>query len=354
MTLSTHTDSKDDYDSPWKDAIEHYLPEFLQFFFPSVFAQINWALGFDFLDQELHAIARDAESGKRYVDKLARVRLLNGKEQWVYIHIEVQSTYDARFGQRVFRYNYRIYDRFDQAVASLVVLADDRPHWKPSRYHYKAFGGCVTGIRFMVAKLLDYRDRLDELLDSDNVFALITAAHLLTRQTRKDNQARYQAKRKLVRLLYERNWERQRILDLFGLIDWMMKLPAELSQQLWYEIETIEEQHNMRYVTSIERLATQRGFDKGRLEGWEQGRTEGRTEGRMEGRMEGKLEGQLEGRLEGEIKILKKQLERRFGALPVTVVTKLDQASEDQLESWSEAILTAVSLEVIFPGSTPH
>ena len=24
----------DDYDSPWKDAVEHYFPEFMAFYFP--------------------------------------------------------------------------------------------------------------------------------------------------------------------------------------------------------------------------------------------------------------------------------------------------------------------------------
>ncbi len=31
----------DDYDSPWKDAVEHYLPEFLAFFFPAAHAVID-------------------------------------------------------------------------------------------------------------------------------------------------------------------------------------------------------------------------------------------------------------------------------------------------------------------------
>ena len=27
-------DTPDDYDSPWKDAVEHYFPEFIAFYFP--------------------------------------------------------------------------------------------------------------------------------------------------------------------------------------------------------------------------------------------------------------------------------------------------------------------------------
>ena len=28
----------DHYDSPWKDAIEHYFPEFIEFYFPDAYA----------------------------------------------------------------------------------------------------------------------------------------------------------------------------------------------------------------------------------------------------------------------------------------------------------------------------
>jgi len=31
----------DDYDSPWKEAVEHYFPELLAFYFPAAYAQIR-------------------------------------------------------------------------------------------------------------------------------------------------------------------------------------------------------------------------------------------------------------------------------------------------------------------------
>ncbi|MBL6987750.1 MAG: hypothetical protein ISR72_12085, partial [Methylobacter sp.] len=45
----------DDYDSPWKDVIEHYLPEFMAFYFPAAFTEIDWSKEPVFLDQELRA-----------------------------------------------------------------------------------------------------------------------------------------------------------------------------------------------------------------------------------------------------------------------------------------------------------
>ncbi|GAB6057767.1 hypothetical protein [Desulfonatronum parangueonense] len=97
---------------------------------------------------------------------------------------------------------------------------------------------------FPVVKLLDKQDELPFLLESDNV-ALVTAAHLLTRQTRQDPTNRYKAKLRLIRILFARGWERQRILDLFSVIDWLMHLPDELEQKLDEKIRQIGEEHKM-------------------------------------------------------------------------------------------------------------
>lgn len=60
----------DDYDSPWKEAIEHYFPEFMAFYFPEAYAQIDGSKEHVFLDQELRAVVQDAELGKRFVGLL--------------------------------------------------------------------------------------------------------------------------------------------------------------------------------------------------------------------------------------------------------------------------------------------
>jgi len=122
--------------------------------------------------------------------------------------------------------------------------------------------GCKHTLEFPVAKLTDYRDKVQELLASDNAFALITVAHILTQQTRKQEQARFEAKLKLIRMLYQRQWNKQRVIDLFVVVDWLMKLPEWLDQQVWQEIETIEESEKMQYITSVEKI----GIAKGRLE----------------------------------------------------------------------------------------
>jgi hypothetical protein len=39
--------SKTPFDSPWKEILEAYFPEFMAFFFPAIDIQIDWSRGFE-------------------------------------------------------------------------------------------------------------------------------------------------------------------------------------------------------------------------------------------------------------------------------------------------------------------
>jgi hypothetical protein len=56
----------------------------------------------------------------------------------------------------------------------------------------------------------------------------------------------------------------------------------------------------------------------------------------------------LEGRREGECRILLRQLEIRFGALPDNVRTRVSDAALEQLEGWAERVVTVDSLNAVF------
>jgi len=327
IAFNTETTVTDDYDSPWKDAVEHCFSDFMAFYFPEAYVQIDWSKEHVFLDQELRAVVQDAELGKRFVDKLVRVALLNGDEKWIYIHVEVQGTKQAEFAKRMFVYNYRIYDRYDKPVASMAVLADEQVNWKPTFYGFEVLG-CEHTLKFPVAKLTDYHDRLDELQASENSFALVTAAHILTQRTRNNVAERFAAKQLLVWMLYQRHWDKQRVIDLLRVIDWMMRLPEELNLQLWHEIEIFEENEKMQYISSFERFAL--------------------AKIQQESKQEGRQEGKQEGMVEGEQKTLRRQLIRRFKTLPAWAEERILQGSDKELEKWLDNVLDATTLESVF------
>jgi hypothetical protein len=241
-----------DYDSPWKEALDRWFRPFLAFFFPPAHADIDWSRGYETLDTELQQVVRDAELGRRYADKLVKVWLRDGTEEWILIHVEVQGRREEGFARRVFVYNYRIFDRYNAEVVSLVVLADDDPGWVPRGYRYGRWGG-ETGNRFEPVKLLRYAEREAELEADANPFARVVLAHLKALETRQDPAGRHAWKLRLVRGLYEGGFSADDVRELFRLIDWLMELPPALDDLFWQEMDRLEEERRMPYVTSIER-----------------------------------------------------------------------------------------------------
>ena len=41
---------RDDFDSPWKDLLEKYFQQFMEFFFPKAATDIDWSQEHEFLD----------------------------------------------------------------------------------------------------------------------------------------------------------------------------------------------------------------------------------------------------------------------------------------------------------------
>ncbi len=165
------TAQPDAYDSPWKEILEVYFQDFMQFFFPQIHQDIDWSQGYDFLDQELQQVVRDADLGKRLADKLVKVCKCSGEETWVLVHIEIQSQEERQFSQRMFVYYYRLRDKYNQKVVSLAILGDERETWRPQPWREELWD-CEVTFRFPMVKLLDYAPRWAELEASQNPFAM--------------------------------------------------------------------------------------------------------------------------------------------------------------------------------------
>ena len=216
MGMDTGMTPQTNYDSPWKEILERFFPECMTFFFPTAQVAIDWSQGYAFMDKELQQVVRDAETGSRRVDKLVKVTLReSGEEAWVLIHIEVQGDQEAAFARRMYIYNYRLFDKYDRRVASFALLSDDNPTWRPDQFGYELLG-CRVQLDFPTVKLLDYESRWAELEASDNPFAVVVMAQLETRRTRQEAQARYEAKLRLAKRLYQRGYSRRDILEIIG------------------------------------------------------------------------------------------------------------------------------------------
>lgn len=251
-----------EFDSLWKQILQLYFEDFMLFFFPQAHEQIDWTKQPEFLDKELEQVVRDTELGKHLADKLVKIYLKDGSETWVLIHVEIQSQEESNFGRRMYTYNYRIYDRYKRRVVSLAVLGDERANWRPNQFGYELFG-CSVSFQFPVIKLIDYQRRQSELEASRNPFATVVMAHLAALETRNDRLQRKQSKLALVRRLYNQGFERQDILNLLAFIDWMLTLPLDLEREFQQEVEQLESEQRMQYVTSFERSGIRQGLLEG-------------------------------------------------------------------------------------------
>src|SRR5215469_8816132 len=251
-----------DYDSPWKEALDAYFEPFLALLFPQAHRQIDWSRGYESLDKEFQQVVREAEVGRRYVDKLVKVWTNEGVECWVLIHVEVQTARDAEFPRRMYVYNYRVFDRYNRPVASLAVLADDDADWRPPDFRSSLFG-CESSIRFPAAKLLDFAAHEAMLEASSNPFAQVVLAHLKTRETHDNPGDRHAWKVRLVRNLFERGFSAKDVRELFRLIDWLMELPPALKSVFWQDMEKIQGERRMPFITTPEWYYLCKGLRRG-------------------------------------------------------------------------------------------
>ncbi len=263
-----------DLDAAWKETLDLYFEPFLAFLFPDAHAAINWDRSVEFLDKELQDLIPEAEIGRRYADKLVKAWLNNGEEAFVLVHVEVQSQEESGFAERLFVYHYRIFDYYQKRVMSLAVLGDERSGWRPNRYTY-TLAGCELSLKFPIVKLMDFEDRWSKLEASDNPMAVVVMAHLRSRTTKSDAQARKRWKWILTRRLYERGYSREDVIRLVRVMDRMMTLPPELKRQFREELEQYEAEAKMPLISSMEELAK----EEGREEGIQIGKQEGIQQG---------------------------------------------------------------------------
>jgi hypothetical protein len=259
--MNTQNDTKADYDSAWKEILGEYFKEFLLFYFPAIYEDIDFTKPIEFLDKELNKIVKESEDKKRRADRLVKVYLKDGLEQWLLIHVEVQGDYDKNFSERIYVYNYRIFDRYKKEVITLVIMTDESKTYKPDKFEIKRWGFHLL-CKYPLIKLIDYQGKVD-FDKAQNPFEIVTFVHLKNLETQEDNNERYFWKITLVKKLYQKGFSKQEIVNLYRFIDWVMTLKDDLAITFKNEIYKFEEESKMPYITSIGRLERKEGRKEG-------------------------------------------------------------------------------------------
>ena len=161
--------------------IDELFDDFILFFAPELYEDIDFDRRPDFLDKELFQEVVDRKKGRRFADQLAKVQLKNGKEQWILIHIEVQSKNESDFPERMFKYFYRIYDRHEEKIVAIAVHTSPNINTIPKHFTYE-YLGTQLHYSYRNYQTEDYSD--EELEQSDNIFSKVVLAAKVLHKTK--------------------------------------------------------------------------------------------------------------------------------------------------------------------------
>ncbi len=220
-------------------------------------------------------------------------------------HVEIETSNDPQMPRREAEYYLGFWRLLDEHVEQILLFASPHPltmspvFETPSmRYQF----------RILDLKTWDGEPLLASDDWGDNVLALLTAVEQERVLQRVEAQIR--------KLDGE---EQQNAANLFAIISGIMGMEETVLKR----VSMIDIMENKILGPAIRK-------------GIEQGRTEGRTEGR------------IEGRAEGERLVLSRQLTIKFGPLPESALARLRRASETELSSWVDRVLTAHTLDEVF------
>lgn len=312
-------ETRPQYDQLWKEIITEMFDEFLLFFAPPLFEQVDFSVPPQFLDQELQTIFPDSMNSRRIADKLVKLRLKNGCSQWVYIHVEVQGTYDKNFALRMFQSFYRILDKYNEKIYALAIFTDDSSKFNPVQFRYEFFGTELT-YRYNTYYIASQSET--SLLQLNNPFALAVLAGLYALRSKKDTDLKKKYKWKLMRLILQdkitlKDVRKEYVQRLFIFIDHLLALPPDAERAFIRELTPLIEKEGAKVGLTLKDTS----FAKYYLE-----------EGKAKGLKEGLKEGLVKGKKEKAIEIAKKLLAKGMSAQEVAEITDLPESEIKELK----------------------
>jgi hypothetical protein len=149
----------------------------LPFIFPDADEVYDMERGFEFLEKELAEMSPepDQAADTRFADKLVKVFHRDGEEEWVLMHVEIQGDTSKKqeFSERMFRYFYRILDRYHRPISAVAIFTGKDAKKMPCQFTY-AYRTTRVVYEYHVLALLEYTN--EELDRSVNPFAQVALA----------------------------------------------------------------------------------------------------------------------------------------------------------------------------------
>lgn len=301
-------------DGAWKRVLTDLLPDFLAFAVPELHAAIDWQVPPVFLDKEFQSLSRQAALRQRAADVVVQLRLRADEDARLVLHVEAQDRVQPDFAARMCTYyapvHLRLWRQQQRAateeaiplILGVALLTDERADWRPGPYLARGLGRGV-GYDFWSVKLLDWREREEALLASDNPFAVIAHTWLELQAARNREEAMLAAVRAAMRAMLRRGYDEGQAAVL-ALLDHVVVLSPGRFDALLDEAMQAEGVAMAQPVMSrIER------------------------------------EGFLRGRREERREVAEMLLIRKFGALDEAIIARLDRLRQTQLRALINSLL---------------
>jgi predicted transposase/invertase (TIGR01784 family) len=268
-------------DMLWKGILEDVFDDFIRFLNPDAETILDLDRGFEFLDKELQQVfpPENDEFSSKVIDKLVKVFTKSGDEKWILVHVEVQGQYRRDFASRMFRYFYRLIDKYERPITAYAIFTEAGDNLRPNSFELDFMGTSLKYI-FNTYQIASQSD--EELLANDNPFALVvlTAKAALSGKGIKNSRQRDELllglKLKLAKQLLNRSITKEKIRVLMNFLKYYIRFEnTDINTKFEQEVENLT---GAGTTMGIEELlldrAAKQGLEKGIKKGIKKGEKE--------------------------------------------------------------------------------
>ena len=294
-----------DHDRLFKELLGNFFAEFLQLFLPDIAAALDPHAAIVPMDKEVFT---DVTLGEKHeVDLLMKARFKD-TDAFFLVHLENQSTPQADFPKRMFRYFARLTEKYDLPVYPVVIFSYDTPRRpEPDRFVVSFPHKTVLRFEYSVIQLNRLPWRRFARQPNPVASALMAKMNMAPRD-------RPRVKLECLRLLASLRLDPARAKLIGGFIDSYLRLSAQEMKEFERELAQFapEEREATMELTHI----------------WE-----------PEAMAMGRVQGITQGITQGKEALVVRLLRRRIGAVSAEVKARLERLSAEQLDDLGEALL---------------
>ena len=278
------------YDESWKYILTTLFKSGLDFFYNELFVLVDFTKPVEFIESKLTNLDVGDHNNYKNVDKLIKCSLLDGNEQHILLHIEIEANNPYNIAQRMFIYYCALKLKFpNQEIQALIIyLGEENPiNWH--LYNYKFILLEIT-YKCKYFNIADVNE--DDLLKSNNPFAYIVLFNKWLFENKQTMQKRFTITKKLFLILKDRKIDLETIKKIFVFINKLLSLSNEMEK----EINIIIDKKHKNMYGKIKSLAQVEAIDRSVSIMYQEGKTiqdyiargvkTGKHEGRQEGRQE--------------------------------------------------------------------